>query len=322
MTSKLALNPVPQTEPYTHSVWLCRGLFVAMLLGFLSVLSACGTGTANHVASGTCRDFAGFAHGPGFTMSCYLTFAPTVSYHQALRTVTDFGLLPTLICSSQVGITVNGHQVDAAVQWQPVGQIALYEQYHSLIVYPGIIESTANPQYWLTQVQHTSTISSLRDAWAKEDVSSDSDAISPTLRIFVNHDTTGAEYINYTCPPPILPAAVTPTTPVLLPNSELGSYARIGFSSAISYDSALATITNLGLGLDNPCARTVTPDPSATAIPAEYQGQEASFAKAHTLVISLTGAASTLWRQQTLAATGVVGVTPLVGVTPESSSCP
>ncbi len=322
MRPTITSGAISHVLPQTAGRLRIKGLIVAALLGFLCAFSACGVGSSNHTASGTCRDFVGFAHGPGFTMSCYVTFAPTVSYSQALRTMTDLGLQPILICSSRVGIPLNGQQADAAVRWQPVGQAAIYQQYHSLIVYPSGPEATANPQYWLTQTQRLSMITALHDAWAKNEVSSEGDAVSPTPRIFLNHDPSGIEYVTYTCPPPILLSAVTPTTAVLLTSGEAVSYARIAFSRAVSYDSAVATVTNLGLELDDPCARTVTPNPSATTIPAEYQGQEANFARTHTLVILTSLAASTLWRQQTLASTGVESVAPLVGVTLESSSCP
>ncbi len=81
-------------------------------------------------------------------------------------------------------------------------------------------------------------------------------------------------------------------------------YTQLTFAPGVGYDAALQAISNLGLRLANPAAECTV----AAGAPSPWRpiGQEASFARAHTLLVAPSPAASALWPAQAAATPGVV----------------
>jgi len=290
-----------------------RWLLILVLATLALTLTDCGATSSAHSVTGMCNDYSNTTHGPSFPISCYVTFAPTVSYSQALRAVTDLGLQPILLCSPITSVQSNGQQVDAHVQWQPVGQRDAFQQSHGLVIDPTLLADPLGPHYWQTRLRDAPTVVALHDAWAENEVSGGGGAISTLPHVALNDITSAKGSATYTCPPPIVATSVTPTTPMLLTSGEAGAYARVSFAPTVNYDMALYAITNLGLRLADPCYETALLDPHSQTLPIEHQGQETGFATFHTLTVATSPAASTLWLQQARGSAGAVGVTPVTG---------
>lgn len=94
--------------------------------------------------------------------------------------------------------------------------------------------------------------------------------------------------------------------PASLPLDQSGSFVRVTFSNASSYDTVLDTIMMLGFRLANPCyeyLRALNQNP--TWMP---MGQEASFAASHTLLLATTPSNAVSWKQQISTTPGVIKV--------------
>lgn len=288
-------------------------LLVCLLVPIAAMLVACGqTSVAANVVSGTCSDISGEHHPPTALISCYITFAPTVSYAQALRVVTNLGLQPALPCLPVTPTTINGKEIDLETLWQPAGQQQLFQQEHGLVVIqtPLAVEQQSISRSWLDELKYfSSVVTALHDAAPASTVNGDP-VTSLVPQVFLNSVATNG--VRYTCPPAMLPSEVTPTTPVLLTDNALpiGTYAQVSFSRTTSYDSALSEVTNLGLRLADPCYEATIDSSSATTA-ASQPGQEGSFAKTNRLIVAVTRVTSMLWQGQTSALAGVVSVEPL-----------
>ncbi len=279
-------------------------------------LVACGQSAAAtlHQATGTCTDLIGEHHPPNAILACYVTFAPTVTYAQALRTVTDLGMQPALPCASPQTIVLNGRMRDLSPHWQPVGQRALFLQLHGLVVYPNVLaeEHPLSARSWVDQLRYYSpSIIALRDATPLS-VAASTISVAPVPQILLNDVAAGGD-VKYTCTPILPGPLLTGDPPLRVIHGATATYAQVAFSPTITYDTALAEVSNLGLRLADPCFETAVLIPNAPHLPAEQIGQEAGFAKTQTLIVATTLVASTLWRQQTSASVGVVAVSSASG---------
>jgi hypothetical protein len=194
-----------------------------------------------------------------------VTFAPSISYEQALRIVTNLGLQPSLEC----GIVQLTPNVLPSPQWQPVGQKDAFLKNHRLLV------------------QLT--------AFTPDDVSLRLQA-TPGVKIGPHElDTCSAVVYGTPLPGTALPGAAA-------------AYVHVTFAHSVSYDTALYTISNLGLALADLCYehekfdlyRTPTWHPMS---------QEKSFIHTRTLIVETTHVTSSLWQQQLHASPGVNTIT-------------
>src|SRR5579875_1802892 len=241
---------------------------------------------ATNSVAGSCEDTPR-SYPLGFYTTCDVTFASYVSYEQAIHIVTNLGLQPSLFCPTSSAATINGQHLTLLTRWRPLSQQAIFQRWHSLLVYltPLTIDDALLGRIWTYQLQY----------------------YTPgvvALHSFANLPNFAD--IGYTCGPGIIRSAVTPTTPLVLGDGP-PIYSRVAFQ-LVPYDEALAKITNLGIRLADPCFETAYQTPNAQ-LPPLVQGQEAPFSVTHTLVVATSHAASTLWRSQLRATPGVSKVT-------------
>ncbi|HUY75327.1 MAG TPA: hypothetical protein VMV29_01050 [Ktedonobacterales bacterium] len=280
-----------------HRAKLRMRLLAILPLAVIVALTSCGaTPTYYHTATGMCRDYT-WSYPPEASFTCYVTFAPTVTYAQALRMLTDVGMQPSLHCWS-----VNGFAL-----WQPVGQRDLFAQWHSLIVLPNT--DGPNPftgRSWVDELRfYLPGVVALHEATPEFDARYQL-VVSPTPRYFVGATLATDDTVGYTCPPSIHGADVSPSTLIMLQQNAL-TYARISFAPAISYDAALYDTVNLGLWLADPCYETYNPIATQTPKPSYVQGQEVGFARTHSLVVTPGSGASNLWQRQARGLAGATG---------------
>jgi hypothetical protein len=188
-------------------------------------------------------------------------FAPSISYEQALRIVTNLGLQPALEC----GIVQLTPNVLPSPQWQPMGQKDTFLKDHRLLV------------------QFTAS--------TPDDVSLRLQA-TPGVKIEA-HELDTCNAVVYGTP---------------LPGTDLYgtalAYVHVTFAHSVNYDTALYTISNLGLALADLCYEHEKYDLHQT--PTWHpMSQEKSFISTHTLIVETTKDTSSLWQQQLRASPGV-----------------
>lgn len=115
--------------------------------------------------------------------------------------------------------------------------------------------------------------------------------------------------------------APPPGIAIPLTSAQAGTYARITFAHPIdTYDAALYTVINTGLALADFCY-----EQGRDKYAKQHQeptwhpmGQEKSFARTHSLVVTRTKrVTSSLWREQLLATPGVIAI-----ASPYTTPCP
>lgn len=99
-------------------------LLVGIVLGSWLIIRSASVG-------GKGADAEGPPHGPEPVI-----FAPSISYNQALRLITDMGLQPSLDCPPSAGHYTPGSTLQPQPVWQPVGQRETFSQNHQLLVSP------------------------------------------------------------------------------------------------------------------------------------------------------------------------------------------
>ena len=278
---------------------------VCLSLAILFALASCDAPMTMryHAASGVCRDFPRSFPAEA-TFTCYVTFAPSVTYAQALRIITDAEMTPTLEC---------GYGGD--MLWQPAGQRDLFARWHSLIVLPDFI--ALNPvtgRSWVDELRYyLPGVIALHEAVRAYDAHGQV-IVTTASRFFVGDNLAADATVSYTCPPTMPNATITPATLTIFSLNEI-DYARVSFAPAISYDAALFDITDLGLRLANPCFETATviTDYHTADVAVDQLGQSVGFARAHALIVATTGAASAQWLRQARGVAGATGVTPVGG---------
>jgi hypothetical protein len=203
-------------------------------------------------------------------MDMLLSFAPTISYNQALQEITDYGIQPGKQCSS--GSVYSG--TIYTTLWQPQGQQDTYAKTHQLYVFPD--PTTPDPSY--TALQHLPGVQSLKSV--------------PGIGPFGVASVSGT----YLCP--YVKGTPAPGVAQMWDGFDGWMSSTVTFAAPLdTYDAALATISNLGLALDGPCYTS------------RLVGQEHAFAATHTLVVQTSSQiTSTTWEQQLRQTPGVVSV--------------
>jgi hypothetical protein len=191
-------------------------------------------------------------------------FASSISYNQALRLVTDMGLQPSLDCPPYAGHYTPGNQLQPQPIWQPVGQRETFSETHQIWVYP----TFSAPLDWRLRLVKI-----------------------PGVHFGTSHVLICLHVIYGTPPPGVI---------MPLSSAQAGIYVRIAFARSQTYDAALYTVSDLGLGLVNYCYEQAEvaagrgPQPSW-----QFTGEEQQFAGTHTLIVETgTRVTSSLWQTQ------------------------
>jgi hypothetical protein len=262
------------TRSHSSSVsW--RVLLTGGLLLLVALVASCGESAPMDAPPG--------APQPDF-FSSVVTFAPSVSYAQALRLITDLGLQPGIDCGAFVG--------SGRAAWQPMGQRETFARDARLIVWPA-----RRPDGWVERLQASPGVLVVGEGYL---LYPGVPALPPT-----------SYPAPYSCPPPIDGLTPPAMTPVAMSNgmADLEIYARIAFGSpALSYDDALYTVSDLGLALADVCYDQAVARVGRTAWPPWHpMGQEQSYAASGALLVgTVRNITSSLWREQLLSAPGVV----------------
>lgn len=203
-----------------------------------------------------------------------IVFNASISYHQALRLISDVGLQPSSACFPSVGHYTPGSALQPQPVWQPVGQREIFVQTHQLWVQP----TFSAPLDWRLRLEKITGV----------------------------HFGTSRDLA---CPQVIYG---TPPSGVIMPlnSAQAGSYVRVTFTKSQTYDTALYTVLNLGLGLANYCYEQAVLAAGRRPAPSwQFAGQEAMFARTHTLLVKTTAlVTSSLWQSQLRTQPGVVSV--------------
>src|SRR5579885_1762218 len=244
------------------------GLFAALWFsGVLCFSAGCAQNTSS--SPGT--------HVLGASASFAVFFASSVSYAQALRELTNLGLVPALYCgtSSNEGLE----------EWQPMGQRDAFLRNHLLFIWPGYLTA---PTDWRQRLQTLPDVRDVRDGFAQHPW---------------DNGTQPADLAMYQCPPG---AGSTPTSnaPVVL-NAANVSYVAVTFAKpGETYDTALSLMVNLGLQLTDPCY--VRSSEQGATPPWHPMSQEDSFAAtSHLIVLAYSGITSAQWQELLRASPGV-----------------
>jgi hypothetical protein len=202
------------------------------------------------------------------------------SYADALRTVTDLGLRPSgSVCGSGFHSYVNGTQAWRGPWWQPVGVEAAFDQRGGFVVRA----TPAAAPDWLDRLRST----------------------------FGAHIQT----VYTTMTPANCPARDAEATPPAdavryVPREQVDTALRVTFvrsaRSAPGYETALKSVSELGLRLADPCSEQARAQGSAPTWHA--MGQEAAFARDGALVLAVGPEASEQWLAQAAAMNGALGV--------------
>lgn len=189
---------------HAHDRKVAARLVVLALVGSLVLaVAACGGGS----------DGLSVGSGPGLGPQMVI-FAPSVTYEQALRTVTDLGMQPGLNCDEG---------------WEYSGQRDQFAITHGLIVVRSYASLAPD---WGTRLEASPDVVSIQEAREAPP------AGTPA--------PTGGPFAWYVCP--------TPTVVVAgLTSAQAGTYAQVAFGATQSYDDALYMVSNLGLQLVDPC---------------------------------------------------------------------
>ncbi len=193
-----------------------------------------------------------------------ITFAPGVSFSQALGLVTDLGLQPLYFCDT----------IPDTHSWHPLGEQAGFAQ-------NTILEVAATPDApsdWLARLNAARSVRAIfNGSWGC------SLLVDGTPLPGYGYFLRSGEYLTY-----------------------VGVVVQVRYGATVSYDQALATLSNLGFRLANPCFEQAM----KTSAPPSWRspGQAQSFRTTHVLVVATTTANSTLWQTQLLATPGVLAM--------------
>jgi hypothetical protein len=202
----------------------------------------------------------------------HITFAPSISYNQALRLITDLGLQPSLDCVP--GRPTPGTTEPPKPVWQPVGQKETFLSDHQLQIYP----TFSAPLDWRLKLRTTPGVLKIASQWS-----------------YCPHVISGT-------PPP---GVIMP-----LSSNQAGNYIRITFTTSQTYDAALYAVSDLGLGLANYCYEQAELVADRGPAPSwQLTGEEHQFAKTHVLIVKTRAAlTSSLWQTQLRAQPGVISI--------------
>ena len=220
-------------------------------------------------------------HVLGWSDSFIVTFAPHVSYEQALRIVTNLGLQPSIYC----GVLTN----TGLARWQPMGQRETFPRDHQLFFVPGYLIAPTDWQQRLANVSGVVKVGYGEATYAGEPI-----------------QATSPDAIGYSCPPGV--AGTPPPATLTVLSAPLVDFGVVTFrKSAVSYDVALYTVANLGLALSDPCYVDALQQGKSPAW--HSMGQEDAFTTTARLVVQTqNGVTSNQWQEQIRAAAGVISL--------------
>ncbi|MEO7001202.1 MAG: hypothetical protein ABI068_05340 [Ktedonobacterales bacterium] len=207
-------------------------------------------------------------------------FVKGTSYEAALTAITDLGLRPLSPCYASDAL------------WASAGQRNTYSS-----------GTAYAPGFWVNGAHE-------RGAGSYSPL--DYDPLAPDdwlQRLATLPAVAHVEDSNMVCP--MIPASgSTPCAGSYLDPSVLKAptYLHVSFAAGMSYAQAVATVSNLGFRLADPCYEQAKPTPAWHAM-----GQETGYATSDSLTLALTDANATLWRQQLSKAASVTGFSVLPG---------
>ena len=271
--------------------------------------------------------------------STRVTFAPALTYGQALELITSLGLQPAIGCGAT---------------WQPMGQVSAFALTHQLLVEPGYL---AAPDDWRARLAVVAGVTAIQDAVPAPDQS-----VASAVPTLTGGPSAGAPSISgpsisgangtpvatptppptfaltYACPPSAdtgdvagasaasafptqtahargtVPAVATPVpTPADLGTDQSGAMARVTFAPWVRYDGALAAASGIGLGLADPCYAAETLN---GAEPLWHpMGQRDAYATTRTLIIQTNAPVTARdWEHRLWATSAVMRIEPRVAV--------
>ena len=213
--------------------------------------------------------------GAGVVHQADVIFSASTDFYSALQMVTNLGLQPVDHCTGYFSSAVRWRAQDYNFRWlapvaYPEGATPPPGPLHELAVAPAPLA----PSDWLQRLAALPSVKSIYDGFSScPDIMED---LTPV---------PGALYF----------LGVKARTEDL----------RVSFAAtgAGGYGQALATISNLGFRLADPCY-----EQSASPLAWSPVGQQATFASSGALVVAITAANSTQWLAQLKTAPGVVSV--------------
>ena len=272
---------------------MCRQTLRCMLFGLLlvTVSAAALTGCAGATAAGqtkapqataTTSPDAKLLFGGGASLARPYPFAEisftdlTLSHAASIATVTDLGVMLHAPCTAP------------GAPWQPAETTDVP------------VSSPALPDVWVVGPVSQFLDFSLGDPLAPGDWLHKLAALPMVTQV---HDAT------VFCP--LIPlSGFTPGAGAYLDPAtwKTPTYLHVTFAPTLGYAQAVATISDLGFRLADPCYEQTKPTPAWHAM-----GQKQSYAASNSLTLALTDANATLWRQQLAKMAGVSGFSVLAG---------
>lgn len=296
-TSRGRWPDMPHERPIARHLLL----LVVLAIGTTCTLVACGLDRASQNSSSPAAYVP-----PPFTIALY--FDPLVTYDDALRTVTDLGLQPSVACGYDADVKVG--RVISEMQWQPAGQRSTFAVEHRLFV-------ALTP---LTAPDWNARLSRVRGILPNRDPKRLSQTLyCPDTSVGWGGSQTGS---------PTMSASASPTPPATSRSSyapKVLTYAQIAdspnalaiFTPSVTYAEALYTISDLGMRLADPCYEHEHAGNPATSMPWPGGGQEQRFSASHTLLVAAAPLITpTNWNQMLGSQALVAKVT-----TPYTASC-
>jgi len=197
----------------------------------------------------------------------HVSFARSTSYEEALQLITDLGLQFDNPCI-RTGVDSHG-AINSWIKWSPIGDKHLFT---------------------LTQGMWVASTALAPSDWAD--------------RLKVLSGVVDVE-TNYNIMCPAMPGTPPPGTTIALVPRQAGTYARITFSlQGDQYQSALSTVSTLGLRLADPCYERTR----RTLANWHAMGQEAPFARSRTLLVATTDVSPDNWQKQLRASADVASI--------------
>ncbi len=188
-----------------------------------------------------------------------LTFLSSISYIQALDIVTNLGLQPGILCSTNSRLSTR-HQQEQTLLWQPMGQRETFSDTHRLVV----VLSEYTPSDLLQRLHLSGKVLNI------EQIGSVSPPC-PSSRVGIG---------------PYTPNTLTP-----LQGDQGTISTRITFNTSVTYSIALYQVSDLGFLLADPCykkemnAQTRIHFPWNSEPSWHPMSQKSLFNKTHTLLV-------------------------------------
>jgi hypothetical protein len=226
-------------------------------------------------------------------------FAPSVSYDEALRAVTDLGLQPSVACGFEADVKAG--RVISGMQWQPAGQKDIFSIEHRLFV---TITPLTAPD-WSTRLSRVHGFTQNSQEQLSQPLYCPDLSIGGATYPTVSATSTSVSSTSLDTPQPAYaPMVLTYAQAISSPN------ALVVFTPSSTYAEALYTISNLGLRLADPCYEHGHSRNQPTSAPWPGGGQEDRYSVSHELIVAVAPLASPIhWDQMLSSNVGVARVT-------------